>query len=344
MALKFSDMLGQETAKTYLRQVMMSGKIPHAYLFTGISGIGKTTTAMAFAMALNCRQRIDWDACGSCASCRQFTGKNFPDFLSLSIPPDKQKIVIEQIKALNRSLGFSPVAGGYRVTVIHQAESMTEEAANSFLKTLEEPPPQNILILKVREPLDLLPTIVSRCQQVPFKPLPPDVIRKWLIEKKGVTPEDATLLTGLSKGSPGRAIRMAESGFLENRKKWLEDLMHFPVISKPEALVTALAYMKEGRKKKVDSVDPGETGILEMLYVWCNWYRDLLLLRVGGSKDLLMNNDFSVQLGKIAARFSVRKLIDSIMAIQQAHSDICSMRKENLVMAQTVMKLQRFAE
>ena len=170
MNVAFSEILGQKTAKRFLKQVMASGKIPHAYLFTGIPGIGKTTTAMAFAMALNCREPVDFEGCGQCPSCRQFKGKNFPDFIS--ILPEGQNIRIDQIKELNRKLGFAPVSGGYRVCVIHQADAMNDESANSFLKTLEEPPPGNILILRVTESLDLLPTIVSRCQQVPFQPLP----------------------------------------------------------------------------------------------------------------------------------------------------------------------------
>ena len=81
--MSFSEILGQETAKRYLRQVIASGKIPHAYLFTGIAGIGKTSTAKAFAMALNCNEPIDLEACGQCSSCRKFKGRNFPDFISI---------------------------------------------------------------------------------------------------------------------------------------------------------------------------------------------------------------------------------------------------------------------
>ena len=115
MAVTFSEILGQETAKIFFKQVLASQKIPHAYLFTGIPGIGKTSTAMAFAMALNCREPAEFNGCGHCPSCRQLMGGNFPDFIS--IRPEGQNILIEQIKGLNRSLSFAPMSGGYRVCV-----------------------------------------------------------------------------------------------------------------------------------------------------------------------------------------------------------------------------------
>ena len=150
--MRFSDIIGQEKAKGFFQRVLSEERIPHAYLFTGIAGIGKTSTAMALTMALNCREPSGIEACGDCPSCRQMTGGNFPDFVS--IQPDGQNIKIEQIRELNRRLSFAPVSARYRVCVIQQAEAMTGEAANSFLKTLEEPPAGNILVLNAVEPLN----------------------------------------------------------------------------------------------------------------------------------------------------------------------------------------------
>ncbi len=341
LTVTFSEILGQETAKKFLKQVLARRKIPHAYIFSGIPGIGKTSTAMAFTMALNCREPAEFEGCGHCPSCRQLRGGNFPDFLS--IQPEGQNIRIDQIKDLNRSLSFAPVSGDYRVSVIHQAESMTDEAANSFLKTLEEPPPGNILILKVAEPLDLLPTIVSRCQKVPFQPLTAPDMMTWLIEAKSLDQAAATLLARISAGSLGRAIRMYDGDFLEKRKAWLSGLMQVPGFSREEALNMALECAEEDRKKGIDFPESGEAGMLDMLAVWGNWYRDLLILRVGGAKELLINIDFSTQLKKIAGSFKIDSLIESIMAISQAQRDIRRMRNATLVMEHTLMNLNRLA-
>jgi len=341
LALTFSEIMGQKTAKNFLKQVIISRKISHAYLFTGIPGIGKTNTAMAFTMALNCRDPIEMEGCGHCPACRQLQGGNFPDFLS--IRPEGQNILIEQIKELNRSLNFAPVSGGHRVCVIHQAETMTDEAANAFLKTLEEPPPGNILILKVTEPLDLLPTIVSRCQKVPFRPLNAQDMKNWLVKYKALPDEDATLLSKISEGSLGRALRMYEGDFLKKRSAWILKLMQLPGFSREESLSMALKCAEEDRKKGLDLPASGEAGMQDMLSVWGNWYRDLLLLRVGGPDNLLINIDFSNQLKKISGSFKVTDLIESIMAVYQAQSDIRRMRNATLVMEHTVMRLNRLS-
>jgi len=339
--MMFSEILGQKTAKKFLKQVMAGKKIPHAYLFTGIPGVGKTSTAMAFSMALNCREPVDFDGCGHCPSCRQLMGGNYPDFLS--IQPEGQNILIKQIKDLNRSFSFAPVSAGYRVSVIHQAETMTDEAANSFLKTLEEPPLGNILILKVTEPLDLLPTIVSRCQKVPFQPLAVQDMTNWLVNNKDLDKEAATLLARISAGSLGRALRMYDGDFFEKRKVWLSKLMELPGFSREEALNMALECAAEDRKKGLDMPASGEAGILDMLTVWGNWYRDLLLLKVGAPNDLLINIDFSNKLGNISESFEVGSLIDCIQAVNQAQLDIRRMRNAILVMEHTVLNLNRIS-
>ncbi len=165
----FSQIIGQDRAIEFLKRVIVRDRMPHAYLFTGIPGVGRTTTALALTQTLNCRQSMNGEGCGRCQSCRQIMNGHFVDLLSLH--PDGQNIKIEQMRDLNHRLSFKPLSGNHRVSIIHQAEMMTLVAANSFLKTLEEPPPRNILILNVIEPLDLLPTIVSRCQRIPFNPL-----------------------------------------------------------------------------------------------------------------------------------------------------------------------------
>lgn len=197
----FSQIIGQERAIKFLKRAMAREKIPHAYLFVGIPGTGKKITALALTQAINCNESKNGDGCGRCRSCRQVMSGNFPDILF--IKPEDQSIKIEQIRGLNRLLGFKSVSGRFRVSIIHQAETMTEEAANSFLKILEEPPQGNILILNVTEPLDLLPTIVSRCQKVPFLPISTHLIADWIKEKKNM--ED--LVQGLAPYESERSGR-----------------------------------------------------------------------------------------------------------------------------------------
>jgi DNA polymerase-3 subunit delta' len=342
--LSFSRIIGQEKAKRFLKQVMARDKMPHAYLFAGIAGVGKTSTAMALTMALNCDSPVEGDSCGNCPSCRKMISGNFPDFISVSRRPDKKNILIEQIKDLNRELRFAPVSGRYRVCLIQQAEIMTVEAANSFLKTLEEPPPGNILILSTVDPRDLLPTIVSRCQSVSFSPLPFKDITDWLVKERNLDKETAEVLASISGGSPGRALGMSEGNFLEKRQEWLLSIVNLPGLSKEKAIDMAFEYAEKDKKKDTEGLGSDETDVSAMLAVWESWYRDLLVVMAGGSVHLLINADFSQKLKNIAEKAIIKNLIDSILAIDQAQQDLSRYRNKKLVMEHTVLRLKNLAD
>ena len=339
--MSFSHILGQERAKRLLARVMDREKIPHAYLFTGIPGIGKTTTAMALSMVLNCHEPLDGDGCGLCVSCRQMKSGNFPDFLS--IRPQGQNVKIDQIRDLNRSLSFAPFSGRYRVSVIYRAETMTAEAANAFLKTLEEPPQGNILILNATEPLDLLPTIVSRCQRVPFQPLSANDIKHWLVKERSLDDESAAVLASNSGGSLGRALKMCRGDFVQKRQDWLQRLIGLPGLSKEKAIDMALECVREDKKQGLDESETWEANLIDMLEIWETWYRDLLLVRVGGLKHLIINVDFFHKLQNTAEKFKIEDLKNSIFAIDKSQRDLQRMRNTKLVMEYTVLSLKRFA-
>ncbi len=333
----FSQILGQEKAKRFLKQAMSWEKIPHAYLFTGIPGVGKTTMAMALATALNCQKPLDYDGCGHCGPCRQMISGNFPDFLS--IQPEGQNIRIHQIRDLNRSFGFAPASGRYRICVIHRAETMTIEAANSFLKALEEPPPGNILILNATEPLDLLPTIVSRCQKIPFQPLVLEDMADWLVKNRGLDQETAMTLASISRGSLGLALKMYDGGFLDRRQEWLLRLMKLAGLSREKALDLAFECAKEDHKKALDIPESGEPGLWDMLTVWESWYRDLLVIKVGGAERLLVNRDFSRKLKKASGSFKIDHLINSLFIVEESQRDLRRMQNTQLAMEHMVMSL-----
>jgi len=337
----FSQIIGQEKAKGFFKQVLARDKIPHAYIFSGIYGIGKTSTAMALSMALNCLSPVNFDACGVCRACRQMKGGNYPDFIFLM--PDGKNIKIDQIRELNRKLSFAPLAGKYRVCVLHQSETMTSEAANSFLKTLEEPPSGTIFILKTTESLNLLPTIISRCQRVTFQPLHVQDITDWLVNEKGLSEDSARILAKVSGGSLGLAIKMNENGYLEKRQEWLLSLINLPAISDEKAIEMALGYAGSKAKSLKNTSVSEEIGIMGILSIWQNWYRDLLFVKDGCQKELLINSDFSHHLKNAAKNYKIKNLIDGLMIIDQAQIDIMRMRNSKLVMEHTVLCLRKLA-
>ena len=336
----FAQIIGQERAIRFLKRVIEGDKIPHAYLFTGIDGVGKTTTAVAFAQALNCLDPSDREPCGRCRLCRQVISGNFPDLIF--IEPDGQNIKIEQIRELNRELSFKPVTGRYRVTIIHQAEMLTEEAANSFLKTLEEPPQGNILILKVVEPLDLLSTIVSRCQKIPFRPLPVGLIEEWLTKEMGIDEEKASLIARISEGSLGRAIDICDSDFLEERQDCLLKIINLPSLTKEQALEMAMEYTGRSKRMRQETAQ-SDPGLFELMGIWKTWYRDLILMKVNGPMSLLINIDFSRKLKNVSKRVNVDDLVKGFLLVDQAQRDLMRNPNIGLMMEDTLLNLIRLS-
>jgi DNA polymerase-3 subunit delta' len=332
-----SEIIGQRRAIGFLKRAIASDRIPHAFLFTGISGVGKTTTALAFTQTINCLKPEEKEGCGQCKICRQMFSGNFPDINV--IEPDGQNIKIEQIRELNRSLNFKPVIGNYRVTIINRAELMTDEAANSFLKSLEEPPPGNVLILKVIEPRDLLSTIVSRCQRIPFQPLPSQIIEEWLRKEIDIEEESALLIARLSEGSLGRAVHISEGSYLTDRQSSLEKIIKLPMISKEKVLEMAMEYAGKAKKKDMERSIDIDTS--ELISIWKTWYRDLILSKVNGPPGLFINTDFSRKLRALSKNVNIDNMIESFMILDQAQRDLMRNPNLGLMMENTLLNLKR---
>jgi len=333
----FSRIVGQDKAKTFLKQVMSREKMPHAYLFTGIAGVGKTMTAMALSMALNCRDRSGFEGCGQCPACKQMLSGNSPDFICVA--PDGQNVKIEQIRELNRQLAFAPMVR-FRVSVIRKAEAMTGEAANAFLKTLEEPPPGNILILNTTEPIDLLPTIVSRCQRLSFQPVPVGEVCGWLMEEKGLPESEARIISHITQGSPGLAVEMLESGFQEKRREWITHMLALHDISRADAVSLAFDLATRTKKRKGASNDKDKNSLPALIEIWKTCYRDLLFIVSGSPARMLVNIDFQEPLKNIAGCYKLQDLVESILALDTAAGEIKGMRNPSLVMENLVLRLK----
>jgi DNA polymerase-3 subunit delta' len=334
----FSEIIGQERAIQFLKQVIARAKMSHAYLFVGIPGVGKTTTAVALAQAINCQDPAHGEGCGRCRCCRQVESGNFADLEF--IEPERQNIKIEQIRQLDRTFGFKPLSGRYRVTVVRQAETMTLEAANAFLKTLEEPPPGNLLILNVTEPLDLLPTIVSRCQKVAFRPLPASLIREWLMSRRGLEEDKASIVAKLCGGSLGRASDMLDQDFLQRRVDYLEGLNALLQQPVDEALETVLHYTGK-EKKNTEAEKRGDSSVAELLGIWKTWYRDLLVIKTTGREEWLINSDFLKRLKNISKGSKIKNLVDSFLVIDQAERDYRQARNVDLMIENTMLGLRK---
>lgn len=195
---------GQHQAKNLLSRSLAANRLAHAYLFRGPEGVGKQLFARGLTAALNCKQRNGLSACGICSTCKKFAAGSHPDFLLVS--PEKGAIKIDQIRNLIKKLSFAPYEAKTRVVLIEDVHTMRQEAANSLLKTLEEPPENNLLILTADSAGSVLQTIISRCQAIPFYALTCEETTEILTGQDArLDTETAMLLARLAEGSPGRA-------------------------------------------------------------------------------------------------------------------------------------------
>jgi len=219
--LSFESLAGQDQARTLLDRVFSSGRQAHAYLFRGPDGVGKKRAAVLTAARLNCAEPNEQGACGACASCKKMRSGNHPDFVVIS--PENGTIKIERTRELCRSLSYPPYESNLRVVLIEDVHTMTVEAANCLLKTLEEPPEKNLLILTAESSRELLPTIVSRCQTIAFYPLTPRQCARVISAKRpGMGDDEALLLAELAGGSPGTALILKHEELLDLYQSLIE--------------------------------------------------------------------------------------------------------------------------
>lgn len=194
------------------------GRVPHALLLRGPDGTGKALFASRLAAALLCRS--DDPPCGACRSCRFCAAGSHPDRIDVAIGKDRREIVIEQIRELIHSVGLTARLGRFKVVIVEPAEQMNRYAANTLLKTLEEPPGETVFLLVSSNHSLLLATIRSRCQMLDFPAVDPDVALEWL---RGKVPEPAMALA-LAPGAPILAVELTNDGEIEARSGLARDL------------------------------------------------------------------------------------------------------------------------
>lgn len=189
----FDALVGQQAVKTALSNALTSGRIAHAYLFSGPRGTGKTSTARILAKALNCENGPTPHPCGHCLNCERITAGTSMDVFEIDAASNRG---IEEIKSLREQLAFAPVNGRYKIYIIDEVHMLTTEAFNALLKTLEEPPAHVIFILATTDPHRIPATIHSRCQRFDFRRVTVDEIAEHLVlvaEKSGISADAEAL-------------------------------------------------------------------------------------------------------------------------------------------------------
>ena len=249
MADVFDGIFGQPRVREFFRASIASGRVSHAYLFTGPAGSNKTAAAYAFAQALLCKN----NGCRTCDDCKRIERRKHPD-VHFYAPEGAQGYLIEQIREIISSVSLAPIRAQGKVYILDRVDLLGVKAANAFLKTLEEPVPGVTFILLGRTREGVLPTIVSRCQVVPFRHIPAVEAAGILSQKTGVTPQQARIAIEACNGSITRAITFAKSAERsEFRARIMEVLANLPLADARDVLEYA-AELIERAKAPLDNV------------------------------------------------------------------------------------------
>ncbi len=302
--MAFRDIIGNDGVKKILQRALKHKKLPNSLLFCGPEGIGKTEFALVVAKALNCLKKAS-DACEECSHCQAINNRNFPDVMMLS--PTKDVLKIEQMRFLKEMAHLKPMAGRKRVFIVKQAEKMNEEASNSLLKVLEEPPSFSQIILITPNPYRIIPTIKSRCQVFQFSPIPTEEIRNALMTK-GIKPEKARILAQFVDGNLTRALTLEWDEIQMQRKEAWQVFLALMRREKASPLLRQLSASRQSGKEELEKT-------LDILFSFC---RDVILLKEKADPGFLMNPDFEEGLRDIERSISFDQAFDFLSTVDFA--------------------------
>jgi DNA polymerase-3 subunit delta' len=361
--MSFANVLNQEIPKKILSGALRKNMLASAYLFYGEAGIGKWALAMELAKAINCENLeippkagnenqariLCLEACDNCLCCRKIDKLIHPDVKMIFPVPSvktqeeterfkKEKIKdpytivkfeknvnipVDQIRQMQRELYLKPFEGKRKVVIIAEVENMHPSSANSLLKTLEEPPPDSNLILTTTDINRLLPTVVSRCQQIRFGKIPSPLIEKRLKERYQIPQEKASFYAKIANGSLGKTTE-----FIGGEK----------VNIRQDAIGLLETSVERNTAKIIDKVDDlqnkwNKNSILEMFEFLVSLFRDIYLTLETSGKEKLLNYDIASEVVKLTEKFNRQnKVEEALKVIDQIRMD-CKTRNVNLKLA-----------
>lgn len=304
----FNAVAGHERIIKSLRESIKNDMTSHAYIFCGNKGSGRNLTAGAFAKTANCLSPINGNACGKCPSCIQFESGNNPDVfyvkatktISISVDDIREQIVNE--------VKIKPYSYKRKIFIIDKADTMTSQAQNALLKTLEEPPKYVLIILIAENTENFLPTVLSRCVMMKFSPISVNLIKNYLINNCAMNENDAAFYAEYSIGSIGEALRLSgDENFYQMRNDIISCLDRLDTMD----FVSAMLMAKEMEKYKA---------YLELFDIMYMFYRDVFCMRLFKDDRYVIQKDKIGLIEKKAKNLNeqtIAKRLDFIMDIKK---------------------------
>jgi len=333
------QVVGQDRAISLLQRSLEREALAHAYLFVGPPHVGKMTLAVNLAQALNCEAAEP--PCGVCDSCQKIASSKHADVQVIGLTSNgdsaeakpRTEIGIDQIREMQHSSSLPPFGGKYKVFIIDGAELMSIEAANCLLKTLEEPVGKVIFILLAINERLLPATVISRCQRLELPPMAAGEVEAVLNSRWGIEPGKARLLAGLCHGCPGWAISAAlDDSLLQQRAERLNRLLDIINADYEECFTYAAELATQFSQSR---------GVVqEVLDLWLDWWRDLLLAKVG-CNDTITNVDQLATLLEMVRSYTLTQIKVVINSIQSAGQQLKQNANPRLVLEVLMLSIPR---
>jgi DNA polymerase-3 subunit delta' len=305
----FNKVVGQKDVIESLQKSIEDGRVGHAYIFTGPKGIGKKTVAGIFSSILLCSNPKVYKSCGECISCRMLTHGSHPDFYQIGI--EGKSIGVDDIRNMQNDMIARPLYGNKKVCLINDAGSMTDQAQNSLLKTLEEPPWYAVIILITSNYDALLGTVRSRAVRYDFKKNSYEEVRSLLDSRFGNNGLVNSFIASYSEGIIGRALELADNReFISIRDSVFKSLLN--VSSRKLSDIFELYSFFEKNKNNIDTI----------LNIMVSFYRDILILKKTGNESMLINLDKKDIILNNMHTFSMSKLMKNIEIIESTGINI----------------------
>jgi DNA polymerase-3 subunit delta' len=299
--MSFTKLIGNEQNKEILQRLLQRGRMGVALIFAGPEGVGKLQFALTAAKAANCQRApangFAIDSCDECTVCRRIAANTYGDVTI--IEPEGQYIKIAQTRGLVEEAYYRPREGRHRFFIIDEADRLREEAANSLLKTLEEPPSTSTIILITSRPGALLTTIRSRAQRLNFTPISIAEMEKYLAANYPRPAPETALLARITEGRIGQATAFDLSVYRQERRVLIEIIELMVAGDNLFRLLKAAEYLG---KKERDEFER-ELDLLTSLL------RDLFLLAAGKPGDSIVNIDVADRLGVLAPKIGLQRLM-----------------------------------
>lgn len=322
----FSNFVGQDEIKQYLIKSIKENSISHGYIFEGPSGIGKMQLAVLFAKALLC-ENFEGEPCDHCAACIKVNTYNHPDLHIIS--ENDKSIKRDAVDEIIESISKKPYEADKKIYIINNVQEMTLQAANTFLKTLEEPDGNTVIILITTNINKLLPTVVSRCQVLKFKSIDKKKLVTYIKQQYNLDDDKALLIAYYSHGILNKAVNIIEGkdNILEERANIIK--IFDKIIHSGKEIIFEYENYFESEKVNIEQ-------IVEILMIWL---RDILFVK-NGVYSLVINRDYMEQLKEHSSRINTSNIDMMIVYLQDVLYNVGNNVNYKLIIDKMINRLQ----